>query len=318
MIQRTPAQQKKPFWQRYKIHIAATGFAILIWFLVVSNGIYDYEITVPIETPVLQPHYVITNEIPAEARIKVRGQGLALLTFQLFQEGRLELNVVWEPGEKIVYPRIQDVMLGSGAHSISVLQLIDPLEITLLIEETASRVVPVKSHISIKTLPGYTVVGDLHLDPTHVTVRGPQSLLQMIDSIATAALELQKVKSPVQDHIALISPQPDKLFFQQSEVLFHADVQKLMERRMGQIMVGVRNLPQGFRAIVLPASLSLVAEGGVEVISKLNEKDIVAYIDYARQPENSDAQFPAYLEPVENVRYRDISPKRFKLILEKE
>ncbi len=318
MMQRTPAQQKKPFWQRYKIHIAATGFAILIWFLVVSNGIYDYEITVPIETPVLQPHYVITNEIPTQARIKVRGQGLALLTFKLFQEGRLELNVVWEPGEKIVYPRIQDVILGSGAHSISVLQLIDPLEITLLIEETASRIVPVKSNISIKTLPGYTVVGNLRLDPTHVTIRGPQALLQMVDSIATAELILQQVKSPVQDQIALISPQPDKLFFQPSEVLFQADVQKLMERRLSPIPVGSRNLPHGYRAIVLPASLSLIAEGGVEVISTLDEKDIVAYIDYARQPKDASAQFPAYLEPVENVRYRDISPKRFKLILEKE
>ena len=44
MQNNSSAQEKKPFFQRYKIHIAATGFAILIWFLVVSNEFYDAEI----------------------------------------------------------------------------------------------------------------------------------------------------------------------------------------------------------------------------------------------------------------------------------
>jgi hypothetical protein len=67
----------------------------------------------------------------------------------------------------------------------------------------------------------------------------------------------------------------------------------------------------------MPATLSLVAEGGVNVISILSEKDITAYIDYSRHQESADASFPAYLEPVAGVRYRDVIPKRFKVILEK-
>ncbi len=318
MMQRTPAQPVKSFWQRYKIQITSAGFAILIWFLVVSNGIYDYEITVPVETPLLQPYYVITNDLPQHARIKIRGQGLALMTFKLFREGRLELNVEWKPGEGIIYPRIQDIVLGSGAHSISVLQIVEPLEIPLFIEETSSRILPVKHRITIKPLPGYTVVGDVRLDPDQVTVRGAHSLLQNLEAIDTAELLLQKVRNSLRDNIALISPLPQKVYLQPSEVHFQAEIQKLMERRLDQIMVGVRNLPSGYRAIVLPASLSLVAEGGVNIISELGARDIVAYIDYSRQQDSSGAQFPAYLVPVENVRYRDISPKLFKILLERE
>jgi hypothetical protein len=208
---------------------------------VVSNGIYDHEISVPIEIPVVQPHYVITNDIPSEARIKVRGQGMALLTFMLFREGRLELNVDWEPGEKIVYPRLQDVILSGGAHSISVLQLIDPLEITLSIEGTASRILPVNNRIIIKPEPGYTLVGELNLDPMEITVRGPQSLLQNMISLPTDELVLQKIKGPIQGEIFLSSPQPGKIFLQPSQVQYKADIQKLMEKRIDRIQIGVHH-----------------------------------------------------------------------------
>ncbi|HNS71830.1 MAG TPA: hypothetical protein PKI81_00375 [bacterium] len=138
MQKKSSAQEKQPFFQRYKIHIAASGFAILIWFLVVSNDIYDHEIEIPIDIPAVQSHYIITSELPTQARIRVRGQGMALLALMLFREGRLELNMEWGPGERMLHPRAQDVILSGGAHAISVLQLIEPQEIPVVIEELAS------------------------------------------------------------------------------------------------------------------------------------------------------------------------------------
>jgi hypothetical protein len=316
MQNRSSAQKKQPFFQRYKIHIAATGFAVLIWLLVVSNNIYDYEIQIPIDIPAVQSHYLITSELPSQARIKVRGQGMALFAFILFREGRLELNLEWGPGEKVLYPRTQDVVLSGGAHSISVLQLIEPLEIPVVIEEMSVRTLPITSRIEIQPLAGYTLVGDVKLEPAEVVVRAPSSVMQKIGAVATVARTFEKIKTGISGEILLDSPDPRKAILQPARVAFKADIQKLMEKRIEHIPVSVRNLPEGYRAIVLPATLSLTAEGGVSLIAPLTEKEVIAYVDYARQPETNGQSTPAYIVPVHGVRYRDIEPKRFKVILE--
>ncbi|HNW60434.1 MAG TPA: hypothetical protein PKI62_12205 [bacterium] len=318
MQNNSSAQGKKPFFQRYKIHIAATGFAILIWFLVVSNEFYDAEIRIPIDIPAVQSHYIITSELPTEARVKVRGQGMALLAFMLFREGRLEMNLEWGPGERVLYPRTQDVILGGGAHALSVLQLIEPQGIPVVIEELASRIVPVASRITIKPMPGYTLVGDVVLEPTEVVARGANSSIRALEAVPTAERTIERVKSSLSGEILLSSPDPHKIMFQPGRVLYKADIQKLMEKQIKSIPVQVRNLPPGYRAMVLPATLSLTAEGGVSVISPLTEKEITAYIDYARQAETDGQNAPAYIVPVPGVRYREIQPKRFKVILEHE
>ncbi len=319
MMQNKPSAQKKPpFWQRYKIHIAATGFAILIWFLVVSNGIYDHEIQIPIDIPAVQSHYIITSDLPTEARIKVRGQGMALFAFILFREGRLELDLEWDPGEKVLHPRTQDVILSGGAHSISVLQLIEPLEIPVVIEQLSTRTLPVASLIEVKPVAGYTVVGEVTLEPGEVLARGPRSLIQPLTAICTAERSFDKAKATLAGEIQLVSPNPKKVVLLPGRVNYKIDVEKLMEKKIERIPVNVRNLPPGYRAMVLPAVLSLVAEGGVSQVAPLTGNDIVAYIDYARQADADGQSAPAYIVPVPGVRYRDIEPKRFKVILERE
>ncbi len=318
MQKKSSAQEKQPFFQRYKIHIAATGFAVLIWFLVVSNDLYDHEIRIPIDIPAVQSHYIITSELPTEARIRVRGQGMALLALMLFREGRLELNMEWGPGERVLHPRAQDVILSGGAHTLSVLQLLEPQEIPVVIEELASRILPITNRMDIKPMAGYTVVGDISLDPSEVVARGPSSLIKKLTAIPTVERSFDKVKSPFTGEVPLNSPDPRRIMLQPGRATFRVDIQKLMEKRIERIPVSVRNLPPGFRAMVLPATLNLVAEGGVSLIAPLTEKDISAYIDYARQPETEGQNAPAYIVPLPGVRYRDISPKRFKVILERE
>lgn len=316
MQNRSSAQKKQPFFQRYKIHIAATGFAVLIWFLVVSNGVYDYEIEIPVDIPVVQSHYIITSELPTRARIKVRGQGMALFAFSLFREGRLELNLEWGPGQKVLYPRIQDVVLSGGAHSISVLQLLEPQEIPVVIEELAVRTLQVTSRIEVRPTDGYTVAGDIALTPSEVVVRGPASLVNKIGAVATVERTFEKIKTDLTGEILLDSPDPQRVVLQPGRVSYEIKVEKLMEKRIDRIPVSVRNLPAGYRAIVLPASLSLTAEGGVSLVAAMSAREVIAYVDYARQPEKNGQSAPAYIVPVPGVRYRDIEPKRFKVILE--
>ncbi len=309
----------KVFWQRYRAHVAAIGTAVLIWFSVVSNGTYEYEVNIPIEVPTLHSHLAITSELPSQATIRVRGQGLALLALILFRESKIELKVDAEIGEKIVYPSAEDVLLMGSAKNLSVLQVVEPAEIRMRIEPVATRTLPVKNRLQIKVAPGYTIVGGISISPDKVSIRGGESLIAKIDSVSTEDLIFRNVTKPISKQLHLLKPiTDDRIVLSPDRILIKADVQKLMEKKITNIPITVTNLPPGMQAMVIPPQLSLVAEGGVNVVANLTEKDIIAYIDYRRYQEQNAADSPAYLQPIAGVRYRDIDPKRFKVILEKK
>ena len=117
--------------------------------------------------------------------------------------------------------------------------------------------------------------------------------------------------------IDLIQPKTDLLRISESNTVINADIQKLMERRLYNISVNVINIPDNMKALVIPSSLSLIIQGGVDVVAKVQEKDIIAFIDYTRHKDQSNNEFPAYIEPLPGIRYREIQPKRFKIILER-
>jgi hypothetical protein len=62
----------------------------------------------------------------------------------------------------------------------------------------------------------------------------------------------------------------------------------------------------------------LTVEGGEKLLLNLKKENIVAYIDYARMRDTTGAGHPAYIRTPDGVRYRDVKPARFKLILENQ
>lgn len=303
---------------KYKIHIASFLFAVVVWFLVVTDGTFDHIVSVPIRMPDSPPNMILAKSFPQQAKMRVRGQGMTLLAYLLFREAQLEPKVEWKIGPQTVHMTKEDVVLSGAAKSISVLQLIDPLERTIVIEKRMEKTVVIKTQITVKPMPGYTVVDELVFNPDSVTVAGPASVIRAIDAVYTKEKVLEKVKRPVAGEVELIVPPDQRIELSPAVTAFRQDVQKLMEKRISRIPIRVINVPEGVSAFAIPASLSLIAEGGVQRISTLTEKEINAYIDFPRAAERGGADYPAYVDPLPGVRFRSIEPKRFKVILERK
>ncbi|MBN1541065.1 hypothetical protein JW992_02895 [candidate division KSB1 bacterium] len=303
--------------ERYKLKIASTLFAVFIWFLVVTGGTFEYVTTIPISAADHNDRYIVTSEIPKDAQIRLRGQGKFLLAYRLFREGKLFVDFNWESGQNTVRLSKENVLLTGNAKNLTVLELIHPKSFTLFVEERVSKKVRIKPGFTIKTLPGYTLVGDIVLDPPEVKVTGPQSMVDSLAFIKTKTVEWDKQKYPLRRRIALMPPPSHKLSLESEKVAVFADIQKLMEKKIDRVPVQVVNLPPRTSALVIPSTLSLVIEGGVQVIATLDEGDIRATIDYRHQNEEGNKDFPVKLAPIPQVRFRDIRPERFKIVLER-
>lgn len=241
-----------------------------------------------------------------------------ILAFLLFREGRLQLSVNWEEGEKTIRPSEKDIILTGNAKKLTIRNIVEPDTITLNIEKLLIRDVPVKRLMELKPFPGYTIVGGIHLKPERVKIKGARSIINRLDSVATQKGTINKLKHPVNEQVTLQQPADRRIMLLEDRVRIIADVQKLMEKEIKEVPVTVRNLPPHVKALVLPSHFTLIVQGGVSVVSSITAKDIIAYIDYRKNEDKNQHSFPAYIEPIPEIRFRNVEPKRFKVVLERE
>ena len=308
--------KKQSYWNRYRVKIASTSFAVLVWFLIVTGETFDYVTDIPISAETVNQDYIVTKPIPAKAKIHIKGQGLALLGFLLFREGNVDVNFEWTAGTQRIQLSENNVTFPGSTQKITLIDLIEPTLVDITIEQLVTKTVPIINKTEVVTLKGYTVVGDILLEPQKCDIRLPKSKIDSVSSILTDAVKWEKIKYSLKEQVDLIMPQ-EAVDMSAKRVNVFADVQKLMEKKLGRIPVSVINPPFNMTAIVIPSQLSLTAVGGVDIVSHITESDIKVYIDYQKYHNSERGDIPAYIEPIPHVKFTDISPQRFKVVLEK-
>ena len=194
------------FWTKHRLKIASILFSILIWFLVVSGGTFTHVMNIPIQQPLRNSNHIITSKIPDEAQIRLRGTGTALWGFYVFREAALQLDFNWANGKVVVQPAKTNVILNANRKSLEVLELVSPENIELEIEPLVEKQVNIKPGFTLKTTPGYTLVGDIQLDPAKIIIRGPKSFIDTCNYIETEHKTFQNLVRPLKKEISLLRP----------------------------------------------------------------------------------------------------------------
>ena len=221
-------------------------------------------------------------------------------------------------GLQTIYPTVENISLAGNSKKIQVLRLLGPDSINLNIEKLETKSVKIEPSINLKPQNGYTIVGEIKIEPEEALIRAPQSIVDSVQVLNTEVLELENIKYPVKRQISLNDPLIEHLDLLTTKVSVTADIQKLMEKKISNIPVNVINLPRDVTALVIPSNLSLIVQGGVNVVFPLNETDIDVYIDYKRHRSNQKQDFPAYIRPIPGIRFTNVEPQRFKIILKRD
>lgn len=307
---------KIAIFKDYKLKAVALVFAIFIWFFVVTESSYEYEVEMPIQATNVPDGKVILNKFPQTARVKIKGSGKGLIALGVGGDisVKLDLSDVEKSRTFVLGPKNVFISRPLG---IVADEVITPDSITIVLDEKLSKRVPVSTRIRPLTAPGYTIVGDIQLTPDSVAISGPRSRVAMLDRVYTQEQALTGLKTDVKKIILLAPMQSDKSEVSATQVELYIDVQKLLEITLNGVRVEVKNAPQNMTVHVIPSTLDLVLEGGGDLLSNVTRDDIVAYIDYQRVKNISGNEFPAAIETPKGVSYRDVKPKTFKLTFER-
>ncbi len=299
-----------------KIKLIVLFIAILVWFFVKTGDNYRYSFKIPLRVTNLGENRIIENDIPNKIKITSWGKGRDLLSLMLRKDIFYNLDVdKVQKSSKFVLNVSQIKFLRKS--DIEVLNIVEPETIEVIIKELVTKSVPIAPEVNIQTFPGYTVVNEFVLDPDSGEVIGPESEIKNISVIHTEKKLYKDVKRDLEKKIRVVDPQKKHVKILTHEVNLYVDIQKLMEKPLSEIPVEVINQPQNLKVTVIPSTLSLVLEGGTDLLLNITKRDVRAYIDYEKVHASKNKNHLAYIVTPKGIRYRDVKPKRFKIIIEK-
>jgi len=307
-----------PIFHNYKIKLVAFIVAIFIWFVVVTENDYESVIDVPILPVNLASDKVILNNLPASAKVKIKGTGKDLIALGVGRSGRIELDLSNAKDTKTFVLTPQTVLLSRVSEGIQSTEVLMPDSVVVVLDSFYGKKVPITPKVTVKVAPGFTTVGKLQLKPDSVLISGPRGLVTTIAEIPTIDKAFTDLTFDLDENLPLKKPSVDKVGLSGRQTHIFQDVQQLIELSVTGIPVEVRHAPSNLAVYVVPSTMSLVLEGGGDLLASLNRHDIAAYIDYDRVKNAPGQAHTAVIEPPPGITPRDAQPKTFKLVFEKK
>ncbi len=290
------------------------AFSTLLWTFVSFSGDFSIALNLPIIIKNIPEQTAISFISTNEVTVNIKGQGW-ILAKQTF--GRTPKFYINSPKKK-------------GLHSISIikslnknqwlsanLQLdkITPEKITINLEQKIKKKIKVLPNVNLKYVPGYKLVSKINVKPDSVIISGPKSLVKKIKTVKTEFTEITGLEKHTTVTLRIKKIPYIKLEKEKCKLDF--DVQKIVDKTFANIKVGVTNVPQGYDVILSPQKINITLRGGINLLSKMKNSDIVAYVKFVQvMNDKSGAVAPIITVP----RYTEIIdkiPQKIEYIIKK-
>jgi len=297
----------------YQVKLFILAFAIFLWFYVSLENTYEYSIPVRIVPVNVRQTYLISNDYPKEVLVKFRGKGKSLFALKSSDRKiQLDLSRYRRMAVFQLRPKMVEI---PPTLSVQVVQIIRPDTIVFKLERKSEKKLQVVPNISVSLEPGYTIVGAIKTEPSTVQVSGPKSVVDTLGVVYTRKLFFSHVKSDVFGTVRLKSF-PNKFVSIVPEMVhYRINVQQLGEKTIKDIPVHLIHAPKNRQMRIIPSTISVTIEGGVNLLDGITRKDIYVYIDY-KQKKARHGDYKAIIELPPETRFSNAFPHTFKVIAE--
>jgi YbbR domain-containing protein len=259
------------------LKVLAIALATLLWLTVAGEHIVERSLRVPLEFRNIPPLLEITGDTPATVDVRLRGSSAVL--------GRLDPGEVvavldlsgGRPGSRLFHLRTDEVRAPFG---VEVAQVV-PSTVSLELEKSATRIVPVKPVVQGDPAPGF-VEGRRTAEPATVKVTGPESRVRQLAEATTEPVNIAGSRERVHDVVTVgVSDAAVRLDSPTSATVLVEILPAPVEREVTGVPIRWRNLGAGLRAQVVPSVARVGVRGRRETLAALRADAIDAFVDLA-------------------------------------
>ncbi len=306
----------KRFIVNYKIKLFSLLSAMFFWFYAVIDNQYTHVTDVPLRVANKPEALILLSPVPHQAKVEFHGTGKAFFSYA-FRDRHIELDlhsVSKSTWMRLSVDMVRDIPPGMDLQPV---RIVSPDSLFIEFDHYAIKRMRVIPDIHVRPRDGFAQVDETEGIPDSITVSGPRSLLEGFSEIPTARLEFRDIEKDISGKVPLVLRHPGILRYSDKIVRYQVDIQRLGERRIDGVPVRVIHLPPDIKPIVVPSTLSLTLQGGVDMLARMNPGDVSAVVDYQDRPGISGNRYPALIRLPPNIDFSAVEPKVFELIIEK-
>ncbi len=260
------------------IKVTAVVLAVLLWFNVVTDKSYEYELTLPINSVDLPAGLALVSQTPDSVTVKVLAHGKKLLRSDWKKAGlRLQAtrlrrgnNLLEINSETVTLIRSEDVgIIGFPNNSPVPIQL-DRLD--SLYKPVASKLAAIcdKDYIAISSKGGVT--------PNQVQVIGPASFIRSIDTIYTESSIVDDIDETSTFILKLETNYAVPIRFSDDSVAVELVVDKKSERTYTAVPLMYNKSIRGKKLFVEPERIDITITGPATILDSLSVSAIQAVV----------------------------------------
>lgn len=244
--------------RNWRLKLAAFGLAVFLWAVVRTDpGSTNTLAQVPVLVQIADSDWTLSGD-PRPAQVEVQFRGSLADISRITRDGtflRVPIDTIVSPDTVVDLSR--DWVVTNDRGSV-VVQEILPSEVRLNFERAVTRSVP----LTLRTegeLPGDLArTVPLSLTPQSMSVRGPESRVEALDSIPVGPLDLSEVDESGRYEVALDTAGLSDLTFRQTTAEASIQVEPRVEQSMAGVPVVLASTPEGADSTDLTVEPSVV------------------------------------------------------------
>lgn len=176
---------KKLLTENIGLKISAVLISVFLWFFVTSRGQSEITLDIPLEFKNIPSDIGLVNASVKTVSVTVRGHERPMKNLKASDvKVSVDLGKA-KKGEDIFYVNKDDIKL---PYALSVMN-ITPSTVRIKLDETDSKIVPVKPVLTGEPMTGF-FVSSVKVEPKHVVVKGLKSDVRRLRIVKTEPLDV--------------------------------------------------------------------------------------------------------------------------------
>ena len=287
------------------LKLASLALAVLLWFVIAGEKTSEMGLSVPVELQNFPKDLELTGDPVDTVEVRLRASpGIIQRLTPGDVSAHIDLVDAHE-GERIVHLTPDSVRVPFGVTVVKV----SPAIITLNLERTLQKTVPVRPRLLGRPAVGYEV-SEVTAEPAEARISGPKSRVQEVESAYTEPVSVEGVEANVVDHVNIGLEDPLLRIQGSPRVRVTARIREVEHTRtFPNVPVEVRRGSSAAR----PPRVTVVLAGPASVLDQVDSSAIRPYVDAGQVDETGTAHVAVELSGLTGVEVRETQPAEVAL-----
>jgi YbbR domain-containing protein len=261
--------------------------ALILWFEVTAGAAFTTLISVPVRYILPVRGLMVASENPDRVLTLVRGTGRSLISYNIRKftvknQPYVLINLAGlSAGKHRVVVEHNQILLGTDGIEIESIIENGEFDVTLDLKSSRSVTVDVDSIPGLEIAKDAIVTGKPAVDPTYITIDGPEKTLSSITKVPIESLLQNRVS--LSDTVLKAKLKEDFRKFvtvDPKQVTLRFSVERLKEKAIRGVPVKLLNFPWRKRFSTNPDSVTVTVRGPESQVVKIEARNITVGIPY--------------------------------------